>query len=180
MITILIPMLFMLLPASMEVTQDVTKVEPKKDMEERILSEEGLEFLKEKEGVSSKIYNDVGHLAGGVGHRLTREERKVFKLGDPVSMEQTEKWLKSDVVKAERTVNNWVTKEITQKQFDSLVSLTFNIGENAFKRSTLLKKLNRNDFDGALMEFSKWRLCKGKVLKGLVARRAEEARMFMA
>ncbi|MDP2640772.1 MAG: glycoside hydrolase family protein, partial [Betaproteobacteria bacterium] len=47
-------------------------------------------------------------------------------------------------------------------------------------KSTLLKKLNAGDYSGAAAEFPKWNKAGGKVLKGLVARRAAEAELFQA
>lgn len=177
-ITSALVLISMLLGVTQEI-KEVTKNEFK-DMEcmERKLSEEGLKFLRGKEGVELRIYLDAGKLAGGIGHQLTRDELKVWKKGQYVPECQVEAWFESDVAKFEKVVNNWVTKEVSQVQFDALVSLAFNIGESAFKRSTLLKKLNRGDIEGAMKEFPKWRLSQGKVNPVLVARRAEEVKIF--
>jgi lysozyme len=67
---------------------------------------------------------------------------------------------------------------LRQNQFDALVSFSYNVGLPAFRSSTLLKKLNRDDYDGAAIEFHKWVKSGGKVLKGLVRRRASEALLF--
>lgn len=68
---------------------------------------------------------------------------------------------------------------ITQNMFDALVSLTFNIGGGNFGTSTLLKKLNQGDINGAADEFDRWIYAGEQVLEGLVRRRAAEKAMFL-
>ena len=63
---------------------------------------------------------------------------------------------------------------LTQNQFDSLVSLTYNIGTGTFEKSTLLKKLNAGDYQGAADQFTVWNKGGGKILQGLVDCRAKE------
>jgi len=67
---------------------------------------------------------------------------------------------------------------IKQNQFDALVSLAYNIGLAALKRSTLLKKLNGGDLQTAAAEFLKWDKQAGEVLPGLTKRRKAEQKMF--
>ena len=78
----------------------------------------------------------------------------------------------------EAAVRRNVTVPLTQNQFDALVSFTYNVGEGSLRKSTLLRKLNRGDLEGAAREFSKWNKGGGKVLAGLVRRRASEALLF--
>ncbi len=79
----------------------------------------------------------------------------------------------------EKTVNQSVKVSINQNQFDALVSLTYNIGEQAFKDSTLLAKLNKGDYLGAADQFPRWNKGGGEVMKGLVRRRADERVLFL-
>jgi lysozyme len=67
---------------------------------------------------------------------------------------------------------------LKQNQFDALVSFAYNVGLGNLKSSTLLKKLNAGDMAGAALEFHKWNRALGKVLPGLVRRRAAEALLF--
>ena len=83
-----------------------------------------------------------------------------------------------DLKKFESAVNSAVTVPINQNQFDALVSLTYNIGTGAFKESTLLKKLNAGDCRGASAQFVVWNKGGGKVMQGLVNRRAVERELF--
>ena len=52
-------------------------------------------------------------------------------------------------------MNRDVTGALTQGRFDALVSFSFNVGEGALKKSTLLKKMNAGDMDGAAREFDR-------------------------
>ena len=63
---------------------------------------------------------------------------------------------------------------ISQGEFDAYVSFTYNVGVGAFCRSTLLKKLNQQDYDGACKELLRWTQAGGKVYPGLVKRRQQE------
>ncbi len=72
-----------------------------------------------------------------------------------------------------------VTVPLNQNQFDALVSLTYNIGSGAFNNSTLLKKLNKGDYQGAADQFLVWNKAGGKVMKGLVRRREAEQALFL-
>jgi len=149
-------------------------------VEDKRLSDEGIKFLKKHEGVIYKVYDDgVGYLTAGVGHKLTESELENYDLGCPIEEYQVDLWLRQDSAKAVRCVNNWVTTDLTQTGFDMLVSFVFNVGCDAFKRSTLLKKLNRGDVMGAAAEFNRWVFAQSKKLPGLVARREEEKKLFL-
>jgi lysozyme len=63
---------------------------------------------------------------------------------------------------------------ISQGEFDAYLSFTYNVGVGAFCRSTLVKKLNNMDYDGACKELLRWTQAGGKVYPGLVRRRQEE------
>lgn len=87
--------------------------------------------------------------------------------------------LRREMEKHEAAVNRLVKAEISQNAFDALVSFSYNCGYGALGKSTLLKKVNKSDFAGAAAEFHKWNKGGGKVLPGLVRRRAQEAEMFL-
>ena len=74
-------------------------------------------------------------------------------------------------------VRKCVTVPLYQHEFSAFVSLTYNIGVNAFCKSTLAKRLNIGDYSGACAEISKWNKAGGRVLRGLVLRREEERRI---
>ena len=90
-----------------------------------------------------------------------------------------QQYFEEDTNWAVNAVNNLVKVGLNQNQFDALVSLVFNIGETNFRNSTLLRKLNAGDYEGAADEFPRWKYQNKKVLRGLVRRRAEEMELFL-
>lgn len=68
---------------------------------------------------------------------------------------------------------------VPDKSYIALLSFTYNVGVGAFCKSTLVKKLNAGDLEGACNELPRWNKSKGRVLKGLVNRRAEEQRICL-
>lgn len=106
------------------------------------------------------------------------------KPGDEISREQAQILFSEDVEWAVAAVNKKVKVGLTQNQFDALVSFVFNLGEANFASSTLLRKLNKGDYDGAAEQFPRWNKQRqnGKlvVLRGLVRRRAQEMELFLS
>ena len=79
----------------------------------------------------------------------------------------------------ESAINNYVKVELNQNQFDALVSFVYNIGISGFKTSSALKRLNLQDFKAVPERMKLWNKVKGKVSRGLVRRRAAEAKLFL-
>jgi GH24 family phage-related lysozyme (muramidase) len=77
-------------------------------------------------------------------------------------------------------VNNLVTVELNQNQFDAMVSWVYNLGGGNLGASTLLKVLNAGDFAGVPAQMLRWNKAGGKVLEGLTRRRQAEADLFVA
>lgn len=145
--------------------------------EELKTSEQGLEFIKTHEGCRDSVYLcPAGVKTVGIGH--TGPEINALEVGFKVSEEDILTWLKEDVYEAEQAIKTYVETDLTQAQFDALVSFIFNVGTNAFRRSTLLKKINAEDFTGAEDEFSRWIYADGRPLAGLVTRRGAEQELF--
>lgn len=148
--------------------------------EDLTISKEGLDHIKRWEGYELEVYDDgVGYLTAGVGHLLSPEEKRTLKLGTPVTEAQVDAWLVEDVKKAEAAVRRLVTHDLTQPQFDSLVSFVFNVGEGALAKSKLLRLLNAGEIEEAADEFERWVFAKGRKLRGLVSRRAAEQQLFL-
>jgi lysozyme len=84
----------------------------------------------------------------------------------------------NDMKHFEGDVRRLVKTDLTQWRFDALVSFTYNVGAGALAGSTLLKKVNAKDFEAAALEFHRWNKGGGKVLAGLVRRRASESLLF--
>lgn len=142
------------------------------------VSDNGIKFITAHEGQRLRVYRDpIGLATVGVGHLVLTKDN--LDVGDVITPEQSDAFLRQDLGKAENKVNAVVKVPLTQNQFDACVSLVFNIGGGAFERSTLLKHLNAGNYALAAAEFDKWNKAGGKVWPGLVRRRAEEKALFL-
>ena len=99
---------------------------------------------------------------------------------EPISETEAEALLLRDLENSEGWVSRLIKAALTENQYSALTSFTFNVGAGALQRSTLRMKLNREEYQGAADEFSKWRIAGGRVLAGLVRRRAAERSLFSA
>ncbi|MFA7085465.1 MAG: lysozyme [Aliarcobacter sp.] len=142
------------------------------------VSSKGLELIKEFEGFSSVAYLCSAKKATiGYGNTFWEDGTPV-KIGDQISKERAETLLKHVVDNFSVAVEVDIKIEVTQNQFDAMVSLAYNIGLGAFKNSTLLRQLNRGNFVGASQEFLRWNKSNGKPLLGLTRRREREKLLF--
>ena len=112
------------------------------------------------------------------GAKGLKRARELYPHG--ITMEQAQTLLEADVLERSPYVDWMIDVQVTQGQFDALVSFAFNLGNGALRRSTLLRKLNAFDIEGAAEEFGRWVYAGGRKLAGLVNRRAEEREMFTA
>lgn len=141
------------------------------------LSNNGLALIKSFEGVRLTAYKAVSteqYYTIGYGH-YGPDVKKDMK----ITQSQADAYLKSDVARFEKAVNNNVKVPINQNQFDALVSFTYNCGEGALQRSTLLELLNQGKYEDAADQFDVWIKSGNKVLNGLVKRRAKEKELFL-
>lgn len=123
------------------------------------------------EGYSPTTYLDiVGIPTIGFG---TTHGVKPGQKTDPVSALQRKL---SDVQKFEGAIKQCVTVPLHQYEYDAYLSLAYNIGSGAFCGSTLVKKLNAQDYGGACREILRWNKAGGKVVRGLSVRREKEYR----
>ncbi|MFW6685997.1 lysozyme [Serratia marcescens] len=144
------------------------------------ISKSGIELIKRFEGLRLKAYQDsVGVWTIGYGWTQPVDGKKVGP-GMQIVQATADRLLKCGVVQYEQGVNLLVKVKITQSQFDALVSFAYNLGLRSLSTSTLLKKLNAGDKQGAADEFGKWVNAGGKRLDGLVVRRAAEREMFLS
>jgi len=134
----------------------------------------GIALICRFEGCKLDAYRDsVGVETIGYGHTGAGVSE-----GLHIDQARAEQLLASDLVTFECQVSSAVRVPLSQNQFDSLVSLSFNIGAGAFRNSSLLKRLNGGDYRGAASEFGRWVHAGAEVSPGLVARRASEQAMF--
>ena len=147
-------------------------------------SQNCLSLIKKWEGLYLDAYlNPVGIWTIGYGTTEYPDGKKV-KQGDKINTEQAEYFLKYKVDILADEVNKLVRIELTQKQFDALVSFCYNVGVGTLKYSTLLEKLDQGDYQGAANEFPKWNkvIVNGvtTILPGLVDRRDDEKNLFLS
>jgi lysozyme len=140
-----------------------------------ITSNRGLEFVAEWEGERLQIYNDVaGYPTIGIGHLIIDGED--FSGG--ITHDQAMRLLADDIRHTENSVNRYVDVSLVQHQFDALVSFTFNVGGGAFRRSTLLRRLNAGKPDDVPAQLRRWNRAGGKVVNGLINRRDAECKLW--
>jgi lysozyme len=101
------------------------------------------------------------------------------KLGDTTTPPKALMRTLQDVQKFEGALKTCVTAPLSQNEYDAYIELSYNIGSYAFCNSTLVKKLNTYDYEGACAEIKKWDKFKGKSLNGLTLRRAREYQLCM-
>ncbi|MCM7078330.1 lysozyme [Enterobacter roggenkampii] len=143
-------------------------------------SDKGIALLKEFEGCKLTAYQDsVG--VWTIGYGWTQPvDGKPIRAGMTIKQETAERLLKTGLVSYESDVSRLVKVGLTQGQFDALVSLTYNLGARSLSTSTLLRKLNAEDYAGAADEFLRWNKAGGKVLNGLTRRREAERALFLS
>jgi lysozyme len=151
--------------------------------EDRRLTQQGAELIKHFEGCLKKRGDKyhayecpAGVLTIGWGH--TNHHGRKFNADAKWSLAECNEAAREDMETFEMAVRRLVTVPLAYHEFDALVSFVYNVGEGNFKKSTLLKKVNAGDFEGAAREFKRWNKANGKVLAGLTRRRESESLMF--
>jgi lysozyme len=138
-----------------------------------------IKLIKEFEGERLTAYKDpIGLLTVGVGHLVKQGEP--YNLGQKITPEESEALLRKDLEIAEVAVRRHVKVLINENSYGALISFVFNLGEGALRKSTLLRKLNDGDFQGAAEEFKHWVNAGGRRLPGLVRRREAEKELFLS
>lgn len=115
-----------------------------------------------------------------IGYGTTRIDSKPIPTGLTITQEQADYYLQLDVDKTANEVNNLIQVQVSQNQFDALVSLAYNIGTTALKNSTLLRLLNSGNSSAAADQFLRWNKAAGHELPGLTRRRKAERELFLS
>jgi len=146
------------------------------------LSQKGLELIKSFEGLSLKPYVCAGGINTiGYGNTYYTNGKKVTLQDKPITKEQAEELIKHSLSTYEKAVDSFCRDDISQSQFDALVSFAYNLGTGALQKSTLIKKVNANPKDVTIAdEFLKWNKANGRVLAGLTRRRQAEANLYFS
>jgi len=139
-----------------------------------------IELIKKFEGFSKIPYLCPANVAT-IGYGSTRYANglKVTLSDSPITELQAINLLKDTLKQYELAVDAYCRDDINQNQFDALVDFAYNCGNANLKSSTLLKKVNANPNDITIgLEFAKWNKGGGKILNGLVKRRAAESELY--
>ncbi|MEM1380956.1 MAG: glycoside hydrolase family protein [Pseudomonadota bacterium] len=143
------------------------------------ISQRGLDLIKFFEGLKLEAYQDVvGIWTIGYGHTSEAGPPEVIP-GMEITEQEAEDILRNDVQPFERAVEAAVKVSINQNMFDALVSITFNIGPGAMRRSTFMRRLNNKDYIGAADALLMWNKAGGQVWRGLQIRRERERALFL-
>ena len=133
----------------------------------------GVIALSQYEGFRTEAYLDlVGKPTIGYG------STEGVRLGDSITIEAARERLEREIsTKYGKELKNCIKVPLYQHEYDSFVSLAYNIGSGKFCKSTLVKKLNKDDYEGACNEILKWDYAGGKKVNGLTIRRQKEHKM---
>lgn len=144
------------------------------------LNNDGYNLICEFEGLRLKPYLCSAKIPTiGYGNTYYPDGKRVTLLDKEITKEYAFEIFKVIADKYATRVKSMLKKEVTQNQFNALVSLAYNIGTGGFATSTLLKKVNINPNDLSIKnEFAKWNKAGGKVVQGLVNRRKKEAEVY--
>jgi len=153
------------------------------------MSDHGRGLLTQWEGFENKAYDDgVGVLTIGVGHALTSDEKSSGMLNingsqvpyaGGISNDQVQALLACDLHKYEAALNDAIAVDLSQNQFDALVSFCFNIGINGFQSSSALKDVNNSTLDAVPDDLRKWEKAGGVFNQGLANRRENEIKLWL-
>lgn len=138
------------------------------------MTSKGIELIKRLEGLRLEAYRcPAGVWTIGYGHT------KGVKEGQRVSREEAERMLREDLLYYENMVGMLVTVPLTGDQVGALVSLAYNIGVEALRKSTVLKLINSGAKEAEVRKaWAMWNKAGGKVLPGLAKRREAELAVY--
>lgn len=155
------------------------------------VSPELIEMLRHHEGVRNRPYQCSALLwTVGVGHVIEPSHLGV-KFAERRSLPIPEGWdreltdeevnglLAKDLERFEAGVLRLCPVGLNQHRFDALVSFSFNLGLGNLQASTLRRKHLRGDYTGASREFGRWIRAGGRILRGLIKRRTDEAALYL-
>ena len=129
------------------------------------------------EGFRDKAYIGIPGDLVTVGSGFTkREDGTPVQIGDTITRKESDIRLKKELQAYRTRISEGIKVPVTENQADAFTSLAFNIGTSAFCKSTLVRKLNLYDYEGACQEILRWDKFgyPPKPLKGLTNRRNQE------
>lgn len=155
------------------VNYDETEVRVRKPVLDIDISAAGVAAIKGREGLMLHAYEDIG------GTRTIGYGRAYgVRAGESITEMQATEMLYADLNHVKMVMARTITVPLAQCEADALYSFIYNIGEEKWARSTVLKRINEGDYRGAAIHMSSWHHVHGKVSKGLWNRRRDEIRQF--
>jgi lysozyme len=137
-------------------------------------------LIKEFEGFRADAYKDpVGIWTIGYGTTANAGVGISPKAGMKITEAEATEYLWRAVDKFAANVEAALTRNATENEFGAMVSLAYNIGPGAFKRSTVLREFNAGNKQAAADAFRMWNKAGGAVLRGLTRRREAERKLFL-
>ena len=137
------------------------------------LSAAGLVGIAGYEGYSDEAYIPVPGDVPTIGYGSTEG----VQMGDTITPPKALERLMRDVGVAESAIGRCVKVPLSQSEYDAFTSFAFNVGGAKFCSSTLVKKLNSGDYDGACKELERWVFVQKQRVQGLANRRKDEYRL---
>ncbi|MDU2730503.1 MULTISPECIES: lysozyme [Pantoea] len=132
-----------------------------------------------KDGVEGRVYDPYKDVAGVWTVCDGHTGNDIIK-GKKYTDRECDRLLWSDLQPVKKTVDSLVKVPLNEYQRAALYSFTYNVGSGAFSKSTLLKKLNAGDQEGACEELRRWVYAGGMKFRGLMNRRDMERSMCLA
>jgi lysozyme len=149
-----------------------------------LTDQEIFDWIKKEEGVRLKPYPDGKDAKGnqlysiGYGHQIKSNEKDLM---NGINQSKANELLKNDIKNIRNELEKIIYVSLNKNQDLAITSFRYNIGPDAFRKSTFLKKLNSRDYTGASNEFQRWKFTDNgtKISPVLVARREREKRLFL-
>lgn len=145
-----------------------------------MVNQRTIDLIKEFEGCKLIAYQDIVGV-WTIGYGITEGAGVGIKpnKGMTITQDQAEDLLRRAVDKFAMRVDELIAANVNANEFGACVSLAYNIGPNAFAKSTVLRELNAGRKDAAAAAFQMWNKAGGVVSKGLVRRREAEKQLFL-
>ena len=141
----------------------------------REVSEAGVRLVQEFEGCRLDAYRCPAGIPT-IGYGATGPD---IRMGMVWTQEQADARLVEDLARFADGVERLVEVDLSDNQFAAIVSFAFNVGLGALRDSTLLRKLNAGDYEGAADQFPRWARAGGRLMPGLSRRRLAERALFL-
>jgi len=141
-----------------------------------------IKLIKKWEGFMSEAYLcPAGVPTIGYGSTFYEDGEEVKMTDEKVDKKRAEEILVNHVNDVEAQIKRVIKHELNPNQLGALISFTYNLGIGNLKRSTMLILINNDPSNQNIeRELKRWVKSGGKVLKGLVERRAEESELYFA